>query len=156
LDIRLQQISNAIFGGGPAFGADSLKGESPIVTALRYLIKIPFLDYEKVSFSFKQDNSSKNPGIVGSTGVSNLWGRTLLFRSESPDFGPGAAYQLGLVGQPHGKLGFSLKPSFPFIAVSSEHGVRAPSIYVQDEYTQKNTLSANTSRALWPGASITL
>jgi cell surface protein SprA len=40
--------------------------------------------------------------------------------------------------------------------VSREQGVRAPNIYVADNFSQKNNLTASTSRALWPGASLSL
>jgi len=155
LDVRLAALGNALFGDGGRGAADSTS-ESALTTLLRYLIKIPILDFQTVRFSYTQNNTAKNPGVVGSTGLSNLWGRSLLFRSESPDFGPGTAYQLGLISDPHGKLIFGLQPSFPFIKVDTRQGIRAPSIYVQDNYTQKNTLTATTNRPLWPGASLDL
>jgi cell surface protein SprA len=160
LDIRLNDIGDALFGDPtgrrqPTATPDSTS-ESTLKTLLRYLIKVPFLEFNTLRFSFTQNNGSKNPGVVGATGVSNLWGRTLLFRSESPDFGPGAAYQLGLISDPHGTLNFDLGGGFPFIHTTKDVGVRAPGIYVQDNYTQKNTLSASTDRALWPGASINI
>lgn len=156
LDVRLAALGNALFGDSPRGGAADSSSESALTALLRYLIKIPILDFQTVRFSYTQNNSSKNPGVVGSTGISNLWGRSLLFRSESPDFGPGTAYQLGLTSDPHGKLSFGLGSAFPFITVNSRQGIRAPSIYVQDNYTQKNTLTANTNRPLWPGASLDL
>lgn len=155
-EVPLMNIGNAIWGDKAGGGRDTTADESTIATILRYLIKIPILEFERLSFNFKQDNTSKNPGVVGSTGVSNLWGRTLLLRSESPDFGPGAAYQLGLVSEPHGKLGFGLGSSFPFITVDREKGVRAPGIYVPDNYTQKNNLTMSTVRSLWPGTQLNL
>ncbi len=153
LDIRLAALGNALFGDGRT--TDSTP-ESTLTSLLRYLIKIPILDFQTLRFSYTQNNSSKNPGVVGSTGLSNLWGRSLLFRSESPDFGPGTAYQLGLTSDPHGKLSFGLQPAFPFLKVDAHPGIRAANIYVQDNYTQKNTLTASTNRPLWPGASLDL
>jgi cell surface protein SprA len=155
-ELPLMTIGNAIWGDKASGGRDTTQEESGIASVLRYLIKVPILEFERLTINFKQDNSSKNPGVVGSTGVSNLWGRSLLFRSESPDFGPGAAYQLGLISDPHGELDFGLKGSFPFITVEKNKGIRAPNIYVADHYSQKNNISASTSRALWQGASLSL
>jgi len=155
LNISLRQIGNGIWGDPPN-GLPDTTSESTLASILRYLIKIPFLDFEKLNFTYTQNNSSKNPGIVGSTGISNLWGRSLFFRSESPDFGPGAAYQLGLTSDPNARLNFGLKSSFPFISVTKEDGVRASNIYVTDDFTQDNNLQATTDRALWPGASLSL
>jgi len=153
LVVKLASIGNAIFGDTPG-RTDTT--ETGLKAILRYLVKIPFLDFQDLRFGYTQNNSSKNPGVVGSTGVSNLWGRSLLFRSESPDFGPGTAYQLGLTSDPHGKLSLGLGSGFPFIKVTSEQGVRAPNIYVQDNYSQKNNLNASTDRTLWPGATLNL
>lgn len=155
-EIPLMNIGNALWGDKGTGPRDTTAEESTIATLLRYLIKVPILEFERLSFNFKQDNSSKNPGVVGSTGVSNLWGRSLLLRSESPDFGPGAAYQLGLISDPHGKLDFGLGGAFPFITVERTKGVRAPNIYVADNFSQKNNLTMSTSRALWQGASLSL
>ncbi|MEO5931747.1 MAG: cell surface protein SprA [Candidatus Kapaibacterium sp.] len=155
MDIRLSSIGNALFGDSPNGRVDSTEG---IVTSiLRYLIKVPILDFQNLRFGYTQGNTSKNPGVVGSTGVSNLWGRTLLFRSESPDFGPGTAYQLGLTSDPHGTLDFGLRSAFPFIHVTEHQGIRAPNISIQqDNFSQKNNLTASTDRTLWPGATLAL
>lgn len=154
LDVRLASIGNVLFGDTP--GRADTTDESILTSILRYLIKIPILDFQTVRLNYTQTNNSKNPGIVGATGVSNFWGRSLLFRSETPDFGPGMAYQLGLTSDPHGRLGFGLGSGFPFVTVDHEQGVRAPNIYVQDNFNQKNTLTASTDRVLWPGAQLTL
>jgi cell surface protein SprA len=160
LNVRLRQISDAIWGdpiGGRRQPADTTAtDEGTLAAILRYLIKIPLLEYETINLQFQQSNTAKNPGVVGATGVTNLWGRTLLGRSESADFGPGAAYQLGLIDDPHGGLDFGFKSAFPFIDVQKRQGIRAPNIYVQDDYTQDNNLTASTNRALWPGAELTL
>lgn len=154
LDFRLASIGNVFFGDTP--GRTDTTGESALTSILRYLVKIPFLDFQTVRFNYTQTNNAKNPGIVGATGISNFWGRSLLLRSETPDFGPGMAYQLGLTSDPHGSLGFGLGSRFPFITVDHQQGVRAPNIYVQDNFAQKNTLTASTDRVLWPGAQLTL
>ncbi len=159
LDVRLHDIANLIWGDARPRGRTEDEGDTgdgALATILRYLIKIPLLDYDHVNFTFNQNNSSVNPGVRGGNGLANFWGRSLLFRSESPDFGPGMAYQLGLTNDPHGRLHFGLSSGFPFVSVNEEPGLRAPNIYVQDNYSQKNTLTASTSRALWPGASLNL
>jgi len=154
LDVRLASIGNVLFGDTP--GRPDTTSDSFLTTILRYLVKIPILDFQTVRFNYTQTNNSKNPGIVGATGVSNFWGRSLLLRSETADFGPGMAYQLGLTSDPHGRLGFGLGSRFPFVTVDHQQGVRAPNIYVQDNFAQKNTLTASTDRVLWPGAQLTL
>lgn len=151
LDVRLASIGTAIFGNDRA--ADSA---GVITKILRYLIKVPLLDFQTVRFSFTEANRSNNPGIVGSTGVSNLWGRSLLFRSESPDFGPGTAYQLGLTSDPNGTLTFHPSSRFPFVDVTSEQGIRAPNIFAPNSFTQNNSLTATTDRDLWTDARLTL
>jgi len=144
LSIPLQSIGNAMFGDQPGRPSDS--NQSTITSILRYLIKIPFLDFSTLRLNFTQLNTSKNPGVVGGSGFSNLWARSLLFRDESPQLGPGLAYQLGLTADPHGTLsGGDIAP-----------GIRAPNIYVQDNYTQKNTLTMGADRTLWPGATLGL
>lgn len=155
LDIRLAAIGNVLFGDTPGRRNDTAS-EGALTSILRYLVKIPFLDFQTVRFNFTQTNTAKNPGVIGSGGITNLWGRSFLLRPESPEFGPGAAYQLGLISDPHGKLKFGLSSAFPFITTTTEGGLRAPNIYVQDNFTQKNTLTASTDRTLWPGATLQL
>ena len=124
--------------------------KGPINSILRVLIKAPLLDWDQFTLNFTQNNTAKNDGVLGGTGLSNLWGRSLLFRSESPDFGPGLAYQLGLIRYPHGTL------SFPWFGSEVDRGLRAPGINVIDNYSQENNLTANTSRQLFPGMTLTL
>lgn len=158
LTLKLKQMGNVLFGDqtvgprrrGGDTESDSAKSESALTSILRAVVKTPLLDWDQLQLNFTQNNSAKNPGVVGGSGLSNIWGRSLLFRSETADFGPGAAYQLGLIRYPHGKL------SFPWFGSDVERGVRAPNIYVQDNYTQDNTLTASTSRPLLPGMTLTL
>lgn len=154
MTVRLKQLGDVIFGdqtvGGPRRAADSAESRGALASILRVLIKTPLLDWDQFQLNFTQTNSAKNPGVQGGSGLSNLWGRSLLFRSESPDFGPGMAYQLGLIRYPHGTL------SFPWFGGDVDRGIRAPGIYVQDNYTQDNNLTANTSRQLFPGMTLTL
>lgn len=156
LTLKVKQIGNVLFGdqsAGPRrrpTASDSATSDGALKSILRTVIKAPFLDWDQLQLNFRQTNSAKNPGVVGESGLSNTWGRSLLFRSESPDFGPGAAYQLGLIRYPHGTL------SFPWFGSDVDRGVRAPNIYVQDNYTQENNLTASTSRPLLPGMTVTL
>lgn len=154
MTIRLKQLGDVLFGdqtmGGPRRPADSSASEGAVTSILRALIKVPLLNWDQLQLNFTQTNGAKNDGVQGGSGLSNLWGRSLLFRSESPDFGPGLAYQLGLIRYPHGTL------SFPWFGGDVDRGVRAPGIYVQDNYSQDNNLTANTSRQLIPGMTLTL
>ena len=136
-------------GGGRTTDTGSAD-RSVLNSILRVLIKAPLLDWDQFTVNFTQNNSAKNPGVLGGGGISNLWGRSLLFRSETPSFGPGAAYQLGLIRYPHGTI------SFPWFGSEVERGLRAPGINVIDNYTQDNNLTANTSRQLFPGMTLTL
>ncbi len=152
----LKQLGDAVFGDqsfgrGPRRPApDTTESRGAIATILRALIKTPFLDWDQVQLNFTQDNGAKNPGVVGENGVTNLWGRSFLFRSESPEFGPGTAYQLGLTRYPHSTL------SFPWFGSDVDRGPRAPGIQVNDNYSQENNLTANTNRQLIPGMTLTL
>ena len=155
MTIMTQLLGEVLFGDrtvgrrGGRTSADTAD-RSVLNSILRVLIKAPLLDWDQFTVNFTQDNSAKNSGVLGGTGVSNLWGRSFLFRSETPDFGPGAAYQLGLTRYPHGTI------SFPWLGGDVERGLRAPNIYVDDNYSQKNDLTANTSRQLFPGMTLTL
>lgn len=156
---RLRQIGDVLFGDqtvggrgrGRAPATDSGSSDrGALESILRALIKVPLLDWDQLQLNFTQSNSAKNPGVVGGSGLTNLWGRSLLFRSESADFGPGAAYQLGLIRYPHGKL------SFPWFGSDVDRGVRALGINQQDNYMQDNTVTASTSRQLLPGLTLSL
>lgn len=150
LDIRLGQIGRAIFG-------DSKPEDGSLKTILRYLIKFPIFDFERLSLNFSQNNGAKNDGLIGSGGITNFWARSIVpLGSEDNQYGPGMAYQLGLLDDPHGKLKPVFTSAFPFIGFQKEQGKRAPNIYVTDEFSQKNTLSGSTDRPLWPGANLSL
>ena len=151
----LKQLGNAIFGDqsfgrGPRRPApDTTESRSAISTILRTLIKAPLLDWDQVQVNFTQDNKSKNVGLLGGNGTTNLWGRSLLFRSESPEFGPGAAYQLGLTRYPHGTLS-------SLFGGDVDRGLRAAGITQRDNFSQENNLTASTNRQLIPGMTLTL
>lgn len=155
MTIFLKQLGDIVFGDQPLKGprrrSDTSESRSVITSILRGLIKTPIFDWDQVQLNFVQNSSSKAPAVVGGTGVSNLWGRSLLFRSESPDFGPGAAYQLGLTRYPHGTV------ELPIFGGEQNRGVRALGrINVNDNFSQENNLTANTSRQLIPGMTLTL
>ncbi len=109
-----------------------------------------FFDWQKVTFSFNQNNTANNPGVYGGTGMTNFWGRGLAFRDSKQMYGPSFAYQLGLVSNPHGGFrtdGFGFE-TYP--------GLRPADGVMQDSYNQTTNLKANTSRPLWEGATLNL
>ncbi|MBE0644954.1 MAG: cell surface protein SprA [Bacteroidetes bacterium] len=128
--------------------------------AAYYAIKVPFLDYDNVSFTFSQSNSSQVGGVRGETGFSTFWGSVPFGNPPDADLGPSRLYQLGLISDPNpssGRLAF--KSTFPFVGIENySRGLRAPNpsgTYV-DNYTQGNTFSIKTNRPLWTGARLDL
>ena len=86
-------------------------------------------DYDQVSFSFSQNNTQANSGILGTgTGFWNFWGA-----SHDDVNGPSRLYQLG---------------------ISSDPGPRASGGNLSDKYSQKNNISIKTRRPLWEGANV--
>jgi hypothetical protein len=137
--------------GGPGVLARGLRG---IKTALKILIKYPFLDYDNISFTFSQTNFAANSGVVGGTGFVNFWDFT---QGNTPANGPFRLYQLGLMSDPTGKLvnpRFSLVP--PFIHWDLEPGPRAPGGFLNNTFRQTNRFGLKTSRSLWEGARLDL
>jgi cell surface protein SprA len=120
------------------------------------IFKTVFIDFEKVDFVFTQSSASNNPGVFGGTGFDNFWGRGFLWRESEERFGPSFAYQLGLVGSPHGS--FSIVPSsrFPFFGFSTTVGRRPENAILQENFTQRTTFEVKTTRQLWQGASLDL
>ena len=82
----------------------------------RILIKNPFFDFEKFTFSFTQSNSSQNNGIYGGTGFTNIFARAPFFQSSLDENGPSFLYQFGLISDPNGDLVLKTKDAFPFIS----------------------------------------
>ncbi|MEE9288823.1 MAG: cell surface protein SprA, partial [Bacteroidota bacterium] len=129
---------------------------------LKKLIKIPLLDYDNVSVSFTQNNSSKNSGVPGRAGFVNFWGRVPFFQESDPKYGPSRLYQLGLISDPTGKVTrIGTQSKFPFFGFDTERGPRAPSGANQqttlvDNFTQINRIDLKTSRPLWKGARLDL
>ncbi len=127
---------------------------------LYYGLKVPFLDYDNVAFTFAQSNSSQVGGVRGQTGFTTFWTNTPFSNQPNADVGPSQLYQLGLVSDPNpssGKIAF--RSSFPFIGIEDyRRGLRAPnpSGTFADNYAQSNTFSIKTNRPLWEGARLDL
>jgi hypothetical protein len=131
-----------------------------LADAAYYALKIPFLDYDNVAFSFSQNNSSQVAGVRGQTGFSTFWTSVPFGNPPDPDLGPSRLYQLGLVSDPNPASGrIAFKSAFPFVGIENySRGLRAPNpsgTYV-DNYTQSNNLSIKTNRPLWEGARLDL
>jgi len=125
----------------------------PLKNAARYLVKIPFLDYETINITYNQTNTVANSGVVGSTGFLNFWGR-LPFQRSLPEYGPSRLYQLGLISDPSGTLQYSPSSKFPFIGWKVVPGIRAPFANLSDVFSQTNKITLRTNRPLWEGASV--
>jgi cell surface protein SprA len=121
----------------------------------RALIKIPFLDYDNISLTFRQQNRSTNPGVVGSTGFKNFWWR-LPFADPLAENGPSRLYQLGVLFDPLGTLDVGTKSSFPFVTWSTTRGQRAANAVITNTFNQTNNIGIKTDRPLWTGAKLAL
>jgi len=137
--------------GAEIFGPQK-KGESDIGSVLQDV----FFGFENFTFTFTQINAAINNGILGGTGITNLWARTLTFRDNDPMWGPNAAYQLGFIPDPHGTLALRSSSSFPFLRFETTTGVRPASAVMQDDYNQRSAFQFQTNRPLWPGATLDL
>lgn len=115
-----------------------------------------FFGFENLTFVINNTTTSANGGVLGGSGITNLWARTLTFRGNDPMWGPSTAYQLGLVDSPHGGISIEPSSSFPFFKFATSPGIRPANGVMQDDYSQKTTLQFQTSRPLWPGATLDL
>lgn len=122
----------------------------------RLLIKTPFFDFDRVSFSFTQTNSARHSGVIGRPGFSNMFERIPFFQKSLPHYGPSMLYQLGLASDPHGDVIIQSKGAFPFVTGTTRQGIRAPLGNLTDLYAQTNRLNMRTSRSLWEGARLEL
>lgn len=113
-----------------AFGLEAIK------RALTYLIKVPFLDYDRITVSFNQNRNIQNSGLVGGTGLNNFWGKIPFVDDSNIEDGPSRMYQLG----------FSSTPA----------ELRAPNGSLMDTFSESNRVSMRTQRQLWQGARIDL
>jgi cell surface protein SprA len=126
---------------------------APLRFAAKYLVKVPFLDYETISVQFGQQNSSSNAGILGSAGFSNFWLRSPLQGSLVQN-GPSRLYQLGLISDPSGTLNYQPTSKFPFLGWTTTPGLRAANATLTDQFTQSNNVTLHTTKPLWEGASL--
>jgi cell surface protein SprA len=134
--------------GGMARSFQKLK------TALKLVIKYPFLDYDNINVSFNQTNYSANSGVIGGTGFVNFWN---FAQGNTPQNGPSRLYQLGLISDPSGSLtNMRFTSSPPFVAWDVEPGVRASGGFLNNTFRQTNRVGLKTSRGLWEGARLDL
>ncbi|HLX12698.1 MAG TPA: hypothetical protein VKS81_07790, partial [Bacteroidota bacterium] len=128
---------------------------SPLKNFAKYLVKIPFLDYETISIAFQQTNGVSSQGVPGSTGFQNFW-RFPFLQPQDTAYGPSRMYQLGLVSDPTGQVKFAPRSSFPFIGWEVAPGRRAANGVLADQFSENNSLGLHTNRPLWDGATIEL
>jgi cell surface protein SprA len=127
---------------------------------LYYAVKVPFLDFDNLAFTFTQGNNSQVSGVRGETGFGTFWTSTPLGNPPNPDRGPSRLYQLGLISDPNPSSGrIAFRNSFPFIGIDDyRRGLRAPNpggTFV-DNYSQSNNFTIKTNRPLWDGARLDL
>ncbi|MBK7577500.1 MAG: cell surface protein SprA [Ignavibacteria bacterium] len=137
--------------GAEMFGP-SKKGADDFGSVLQDI----FFGFENFTFTFNQTNTALNNGILGGTGITNLWARSLTFRDNDPMWGPSTPYQLGLISNPHGDLNLVGSSAFPFFKFETTAGVRPSNAVMVDDYTQRSTFQFQTNRPLWPGATLDL
>ncbi|MFN8358713.1 MAG: cell surface protein SprA [Candidatus Kapaibacterium sp.] len=119
------------------------------------VFKTIFLDFDEIKLTFKQDNISRNPGLFGGNGLTNQW-RGIFGLGQDNIWGPSAAYQLGLVGSPHGSFSLRGSSKFPFFGFNAEKGIRPPNSVLPENFNQASTIEFRTSRQLWEGANLDL
>lgn len=147
--VRWKQLGTELFGPIKVTSSDFLP-------MLGFVLKDIFFGFDNLTFLFNQTNTSTNTGIMGGSGFTNLWARTMTFRSNDPMWGPSTPYQLGLIGDPHGDVILSTASSFPFIRISTRTGLRPPNGVMTDDYSQRSSFTFQTNRPLWPGATLDL
>ena len=173
--IKMKMIGTRLFGSSEDQDAGvsrrepnrlTPKGEKPIDIdkkknkkgkpgAVAQVIQFIFFDYDKIDFNFNQTNTSQNSGVFGGTGFNNFW-RTFGALDNHRYFGPSAAYQFGLISNPHGAFQMHSSNQFPFVSFSTTPGLRPANGVYQDNFTQKSTFDIKTSRDLWKGAKLDL
>ncbi len=147
--LRWKQFGTNIFGPIKV-------GSHDFLPMMGYILKDIFFGFDNFTFLFNQTNNSNNGGVMGETGFTNLWARSLTFRSNDPMWGPSTPYQLGLIGDPHGDLLLKSSSSFPFFKFETRPGLRPPDGVMQDDYNTRTTFQFQTNRPLWPGATLDL
>jgi cell surface protein SprA len=150
-------VADTTATGQAQVGTGIARTLAQLKTLVRIFLKVPFLDYDNISITFTQNNTSQNSGVLGRTGFVNFWGRIPFFQESEPRYGPSRLYQLGLISDPSGRLtNFGARSSFPFFGWDVEPGLRAPNGTLVNTYRETNRLSLKTSRALWEGARLDL
>lgn len=122
------------------------------------IIKIPFLDFQDIGFTFSSTNTASDAGLPSlRPGMGNFFGIPLIQQSNS-QLGPSQLYQLGLVSDPYSKLLMYPKSSFPFFrfALGPTRRIDSAGVSIPDNFSNSNNVSITTSRNLWPGAQIQL
>lgn len=132
------------------------QGGSSILKSIGETVKFIFFDFDKFDINFTQANSATNPGVYGGTGMTNFWGRGMLFQGSEMYLGPSFAYQLGLISNPHGGFDMHSSDRFPYFGFTTHPGLRPQNSILQDNYSQKTGLEFKTSRPLWEGATLDL
>jgi cell surface protein SprA len=115
---------------------EKTSGFAAIKNILRLAIKVPFLDYDRITISFNQNKNAQNSGLMGGTGFNNLWGKIPFYDDDTILDGPSRKYQFGLTSQPA--------------------ALRAPNGNLVDNFSETNRISMRTQRQLWQGARIDL
>jgi cell surface protein SprA len=151
-NIRLKGLTDKWWKIAPGSKPDS---SSSFLGTVGRILKTIFFDYETITLNFRQENSSINQGVLGETGMTNMW-RGFGFMGGDDAFGPSAAYQLGLVSQPHGGFRMRSSSSFPFIAFETFDGKRPKNSTLPENFFQKSELEFRTNRPLWQGATLDL
>lgn len=162
--VRLKDLGNTLFptlGAAPSGmtltpGQPNILGQpnstqaanTSIADAILRTVKSVFFDWEQFNITFTQQSNANNPGVFGSTGWGNF--------ANDATAGPGMAYQLGLVQEPHNYFQFVRAPNFPFFQVQEVHGPRPRNVDLPDIYKQANTLDMRTQREIIPGLQIEL
>ena len=142
---RWRQIGSEIFG-------TAKKGSADVLSVIQEIL----FGFDNLTFTFNQANTAVNNGVLGGTGFTNLWARSLTFRDNNSLWGPSTAYQLGLVSNPHGGISMVGSPVFPFFRFETTPGIRPANAVMQDDYSQRSTFQFQTNRPLWPGATLDL
>lgn len=139
--------------GQSLFGPIKHTDKSTLGT-LGYILKDIFFGFENFTFLFNQNSNATNGGVMGETGFTNFWARSVTFRANQPSWGPSTAYQLGLNYQPHGNVVLAGSSAFPFFKFETTPGLRPPNGVMMDNYDTKSTFQLQTNRPLWPGATL--
>lgn len=162
---KLKQLGEKLFNVQTAASGNSKQGTptdstigsggNSILDGIADVVKVVFFDYDKFDLSFNQTNASQNPGVFGGSGFTNFW-RNSVGLDNREVWGPSVAYQLGLISNPHGSFNMTSSDKFPYFGFETSPGRRPANGVFQDNFNQKSTLEARTTRPLWKGATLDL